>query len=62
MQLYPEIQSRARDEVLTTVDPMTHLPNPAEVMKLDYLRRVFREVLRWIPALALGKWDCVRIS
>lgn len=55
MQLYPEVQSRAREEVIKTLDPMTRLPNPAEVMKLDCLGRVLREVLRWIPALALGK-------
>jgi cytochrome P450 len=57
MQLYPDIQSRAREEVLSTVDPITHLPETAAVMKLDYLRRVLKEVLRWSPALPIGEFN-----
>ena len=55
MQLYPEAQSRAREEVLRTIDPVTRLPIAEEVVKLDYLQRVLWEVLRWIPALPLGE-------
>lgn len=55
MQLYPEVQARAREEVLRTIDSTTRLPISEEVVKLDYLQRVLWEVLRWIPALPLGE-------
>ena len=58
MQLYPEVQSRAREEVLRTIDPVTRLPVSAEVVKLEYLQRVLWEVLRWIPGLPLGESHC----
>ncbi|KAG8736740.1 hypothetical protein FRC10_008982 [Ceratobasidium sp. 414] len=53
MQLYPDVQSRAREEVLGTLDPVTRLPEPAAVMQLPYLSRVLKEVLRWIPVLPI---------
>ncbi|KAG9123143.1 hypothetical protein FRC07_000181 [Ceratobasidium sp. 392] len=53
MQLYPNIQSRAREEVLSTLDPTTRLPEPAAVTRLAYLPRVLKEVLRWIPVLPI---------
>ncbi|KAF8600648.1 cytochrome P450 [Ceratobasidium sp. AG-I] len=54
MQLYPDTQTRAREEVLRTIDPATHLPISEEVVKLDYLQRVLWETLRWVPALPLS--------
>ncbi|KAB5590722.1 O-methylsterigmatocystin oxidoreductase [Ceratobasidium theobromae] len=54
MQLYPEVQSRAREEVLGVIDPSTGWPNPADVVNLPYLRNLLRELLRWIPSLPLG--------
>ncbi|KAG9123580.1 hypothetical protein FRC07_014669 [Ceratobasidium sp. 392] len=54
MQLYPDVQTRARQEVLGTLNHITHIPDPAAVLKLDYLRRVLKELLRWLPALPLG--------
>ncbi|KAG8750031.1 hypothetical protein FRC11_010831, partial [Ceratobasidium sp. 423] len=54
MQMYPEVQSRARDEILGTIDPTTGQPVPADVVELPYLRNVLREVMRWLPALPLG--------
>ncbi|KAG8793514.1 hypothetical protein FRC12_002474 [Ceratobasidium sp. 428] len=53
MQMYPDVQSRARQEVLSTLDPITRLPEPAAVMRLAYLARVLKEVLRWIPVLPI---------
>ncbi|CAE6509833.1 unnamed protein product [Rhizoctonia solani] len=54
MQMYPKVQSKAREEVLSTLDPMTGQPVPAEIVKLPYLRNLLREVMRWLPALPLG--------
>ncbi|KAL5640063.1 hypothetical protein ACGC1H_007383 [Rhizoctonia solani] len=54
MQMYPGVQSRAREEVLSTLDPMTGQPVPAEIVNLPYLRNLLREVMRWLPALPLG--------
>ncbi|KAG8719081.1 hypothetical protein FRC08_003699 [Ceratobasidium sp. 394] len=53
MQLYPDVQSRAREEVLGILDPVTRLPEPAVVMQLAYLSRVLKEVMRWIPVLPI---------
>ncbi|CAE6460750.1 unnamed protein product [Rhizoctonia solani] len=54
MQMYPEVQSRARKEVLSTLDPTTGQPIIAEIVNLPYLKNVLREVMRWLPALPLG--------
>ncbi|CUA73135.1 Cytochrome P450 2E1 [Rhizoctonia solani] len=54
MQMYPEVQSRARKEVLSTLDPTTGQPITAEIVNLPYLKNVLREVMRWLPALPLG--------
>ncbi|CAE6459643.1 unnamed protein product [Rhizoctonia solani] len=54
MQMYPEVQSRAREEVLGTVDSTSGQPVPAEIVNLPYLRNVLWEVMRWLPALPLG--------
>ncbi|CAE6440227.1 unnamed protein product [Rhizoctonia solani] len=54
MQMYPEVQSRAREEVLSSIDPTTGQPAPADVVELPYLKNVLREVIRWLPALPLG--------
>ncbi|CAE6337349.1 unnamed protein product [Rhizoctonia solani] len=54
MQLYPEIQSRAREEILGTIDSTSGQPDPAQVVSLPYLQNVLREVMRWLPALPFG--------
>ncbi|CAE7214750.1 unnamed protein product [Rhizoctonia solani] len=54
MQMYPEVQSRARKEVITTIDPITRQPFAAEIVNLPYLRNILKEVMRWLPALPLG--------
>ncbi|CAE6430735.1 unnamed protein product [Rhizoctonia solani] len=54
MQMYPEVQSRAREEILTTIDSISGRPTPSEVVELPYLQNVLREVMRWLPALPLG--------
>ncbi|KAH7338656.1 cytochrome P450 [Rhizoctonia solani] len=54
MQMYPEVQSRAREEVLSTINPVTGQPVPADIVNLPYLMNVLREVMRWLPALPLG--------
>ncbi|CAE6501688.1 unnamed protein product [Rhizoctonia solani] len=54
MQMYPEVQSQAREEVLSIIDPMTGQPIPADIVNLPYLQNVLREVMRWLPALPLG--------
>ncbi|EUC58603.1 cytochrome P450 family protein [Rhizoctonia solani AG-3 Rhs1AP] len=54
MQMYPKVQTKAREEVLSTLDPMTGQPVPAEIVQLPYLRNLLREVMRWLPALPLG--------
>lgn len=59
MQMHPEVQSRARQEVLSTLDPSTRLPDPAAVLKLDYLPRVLSEILRWLPVLPLSKLSSI---
>ncbi|KAG9096235.1 hypothetical protein FS749_008866 [Ceratobasidium sp. UAMH 11750] len=53
MQLHLDVQSRAREEVLGILDPVTRLPEPAAVMQLAYLSRVLKEVMRWIPVLPI---------
>ncbi|QRW08749.1 cytochrome P450 family protein [Ceratobasidium sp. AG-Ba] len=54
MQLYPDIQTRARQEVLGVIDPVTGTLDPAVILQLEYLQRVLKETLRWLPALPLG--------
>ncbi|QRV94542.1 cytochrome P450 family protein [Ceratobasidium sp. AG-Ba] len=54
MQLYPEVQARAREEVLSTLDPVTRLPVPSAVVRLAYLSRVLKESFRWIPVLPVS--------
>ncbi|QRV94505.1 cytochrome P450 family protein [Ceratobasidium sp. AG-Ba] len=54
MQIYPDIQARARQEVLGVIDPATGVLDPAAVLQLEYLQRVLKETLRWLPALPLG--------
>lgn len=54
MQLHPEVQTRAREEVVRVLDAATGWPNPADVVNLPYLQNVLREVLRWLPGLPLG--------
>ena len=54
MQLYPEIQRKAQKE-LDAVIGTERLPNMQDMSRLPYIRCVVKEVLRWIPAVPLGK-------
>ena len=53
MLLYPEVQSRAQEELNRVVEP-NRLPEFSDQKNLPYTRAVCKEVLRWQPAVPLG--------
>ncbi|KAG8736383.1 hypothetical protein FRC10_009386 [Ceratobasidium sp. 414] len=54
MLLYPEVQSKAQEEIDTVVG-LDCLPTMEDRAKLDYVDRLIHEVLRWRPTVPTGK-------
>jgi len=53
MMLYPEAQTKAQEE-LDRVIGRDRLPNFADEQDLPYIKAVYKEMLRWYPAVPLG--------
>jgi cytochrome P450 len=55
MQLYPEVQRRAQEEIDRVIGN-DRLPTLADRPNLPYIEVVIKEVLRWNPVAPLGTY------
>ncbi|EMD39029.1 hypothetical protein CERSUDRAFT_133760 [Gelatoporia subvermispora B] len=53
ISLYPEVQSRAQDELARVVGP-SRLPDFTDQESLPYIKALCKECLRWQPVVPLG--------
>jgi len=53
MGLYPEVQLKAQEELDSILGP-GKLPKFSDRSSLPYVEAVYREVMRWHPALPVG--------
>ncbi|THU83417.1 cytochrome P450 [Dendrothele bispora CBS 962.96] len=51
--LYPEVQSKAQEELDRVLGP-GRIPNFKDRQDLPYVEAIYREVMRWHPALPMG--------
>ena len=53
MLLYPDVQKKAREEIMRVVGP-NRLPGMEDEKELQYIRGISKESLRWMPTTILG--------
>jgi cytochrome P450 len=53
MSLYPDVQRKAQKELDTVLGP-GKIPTFADRESLPYIDAIYREVMRWHPAIPLG--------
>ena len=54
MSLYPEVQAKGQAEI-DKVTGNKRLPNLGDRPYMSYINAIVKEVLRWNPAVPLGK-------
>jgi len=53
MSLYPDVQQKAQQELDTVLGP-GKVPTFEDRSSLPYVEAVYREVMRWHPAIPMG--------